>query len=85
MKNHIREIAEQAMQWALNESNSNDAKFKDLRDLKFAELVVNECINEITKHYEKEFKNAVEPWDFGYLGGLRTAIDLIKIPNNKNN
>lgn len=76
MKIHIREIAEQAMKLAMCE-NVVGAKIEDLRDLKFAELVINECINEITRHYEKEFNNAVLQWDLGYIGGLRTAADLI--------
>jgi hypothetical protein len=78
MKIQIKEIAEQSIRLALNE-NLAGTKTADLRDLKFAELIVDECINEITKHYEKEFSNAVLQWDLGYIGGLRTAIDLITI------
>lgn len=76
MKIQIKEIAEQAMKLALRE-NTSGAKIEELRDLKFAELVINECINEITRQYEKAFNDAVLQWDLGYLGGLRTAADLI--------
>jgi len=75
MNERIRELAEQA---GYQDLPTVRLAFSGFNKEKFAELLVCECIGKIEDAHADVLDEHLEDWDRGYLGGLSTAIEVIK-------
>lgn len=87
MNERIRELARQAYiearldenpKW--RESFVSEAAMNEIQSTmkKFAELIVQECIDKIGEEYKNALDDVREDWDRGFLGGLSCAMKTVQ-------
>jgi len=75
MNNRIQELALKA---GLQKPHSSDREYLGNFDWRlFAELIVEEFINNISKQSD-DVISLVDDWDRGYVAGLQGAVSIIK-------
>jgi arginyl-tRNA synthetase len=77
MNERIKELAKQAEEYADIEYNASDLDWYELKEEKFAELIVRECA-EITDGLSKLYPRTDVAFDVGYTMGTSRATKEIK-------
>ena len=86
MNERIRELAVQADNYAYKMNpeqdsygrSANPRKFQQDRDAKFAELIVQECIECTKEWYEARIADSARDYSRGYVHGCDEAIAEMK-------
>jgi hypothetical protein len=77
MNERIKQLAKQAEEYADIEYNASDLDWYELKEEKFAELIVRECA-EITDGLSKLYPRTDVAFDVGYTMGTSRATKEIK-------
>ena len=77
MNERIKELAKQAEEYADIEYNASDLDWYELKEEKFAELIVRECA-EITDGLSKLYPRTDVAFDVGYTMGTSRATKEIR-------
>ena len=79
MNDRIKELAEQASLYAVSDNSSMVFDvWKKRYTEKFAELIIQECVNTIQNRAPGQLGKAGDGWTNGYDDGLKTGAFLIK-------
>jgi hypothetical protein len=87
MNERIRELVEQARNYALDEKRIYERmhnteqcmeEYREVYNKKFAELIVQECIKTIEYRAPGQMGKEGEGWTNGYDDGLKTGAWLLK-------
>jgi hypothetical protein len=82
MNERIRELSKQAFEYTLDRLNSG-LEFRDFQPIwseKFAELIVQECVQTLIDNTPERYTNeaAEEDWDKGYDRAMRDCVHHIQ-------
>ena len=77
MNERIKQLAKQAEEYADIEYNASDLDWYELKEKKFAELIVRECVDVIRKEVSLKYKDGGETEEF--MGGHYASSVLARV------